>query len=111
MTRRATLLAALLLALAPAIALAQTPAKAYTPPRTPWGDPDLQGVWPGTEMVGVPVQRPREFGTRNVLTDDEFHARVQQAEKQQEIDTMDFDLATADTSNAGEVGSATSPPP
>ena len=20
----------------------------YTPPRTPWGDPDLQGVWPGT---------------------------------------------------------------
>src|SRR6185436_9245153 len=83
----------------------------YTPPRTPWGDPDLQGLWPGTEMVGVPLQRPREFGTRNVLTEAEFQARVQQAQRQQEIDTADFDLETADTTNAGEVGSATSPPP
>ena len=36
---------------------------AYTPPRTPWGDPDLQGIWPGTEMVGVPFERPEPFGT------------------------------------------------
>jgi hypothetical protein len=42
--------------LAPGVALfaalvpvAQTAAqKAWTPPKTPWGDPDLQGVWPGT---------------------------------------------------------------
>jgi hypothetical protein len=85
--------------------------KGYTPPRTPWGDPDLQGVWPGTEMVGVPLQRPKEFGTRNVLSDAEFAKRVEQAKHQLEIDTMDFDIDSADTSNAGEVGSATSPPP
>src|SRR5215216_1120227 len=83
----------------------------FVPPRTPWGDPDLQGVWPGTEMVGVPLQRPREFGTRSVLTESEFQSRVQQAARQQEVDTADFDLETADTTNAGEVGSATSPPP
>ncbi|HVS25099.1 MAG TPA: hypothetical protein VMU03_15320, partial [Gammaproteobacteria bacterium] len=29
----------------------------YKVPRTPWGDPDLQGKWPGTHLVGVPVQR------------------------------------------------------
>jgi hypothetical protein len=30
----------------------------WTTPRTPWGDPDLQGVWPGTAMMGVPMERP-----------------------------------------------------
>ena len=34
-----------------------SPAKTWTPPRTPWGDPDLQGVWPGTDFVGVPLVR------------------------------------------------------
>jgi hypothetical protein len=111
MTTRVTILGAAILALLPVIALAQTPGKTFTPARTPWGDPDLQGVWPGTEMVGVPMQRPKEFGTRNVLTEAEFHARVEQSQRQQEIDTMDFDVDTADTANAGAVGSATSPPP
>ena len=30
----------------------------YVAPRTPWGDPDLQGRWPGTSMMGVPMERP-----------------------------------------------------
>ena len=30
----------------------------YLVPRTPWGDPDLQGLWPGTAMMGVPMERP-----------------------------------------------------
>src|SRR6187401_1731251 len=30
----------------------------YVAPRTPWGDPDLQGLWPGTAMMGVPMERP-----------------------------------------------------
>ena len=31
-----------------------TPPKAtYTPPRTPWGDPDLQGVWDCRRGEGV----------------------------------------------------------
>src|SRR4051812_9412769 len=33
----------------------------YKTPRTPWGDPDLQGIWPGTDFVGVPLQRPASF--------------------------------------------------
>jgi hypothetical protein len=27
----------------------------YTAPRTPWGDPDLQGVWSSDDMEGVPI--------------------------------------------------------
>jgi hypothetical protein len=30
----------------------------WSVPRTPWGDPDLQGIWPGTAMMGVPMERP-----------------------------------------------------
>jgi hypothetical protein len=48
------------------------PAPGFVQPRTPWGDPDLQGFWPGVEMAGVPLQRPARFGTRNVLTDEDF---------------------------------------
>jgi len=46
----------------------------FTAPRTPWGDPDLQGVWSGRESLGVPLDRDVSYGTRNVLTDDEFEA-------------------------------------
>ena len=34
---------------------------AYTAPRTPWGDPDLQGMWPIDKLNGTPVQRPRDL--------------------------------------------------
>src|SRR5262245_31640209 len=94
------------------IAAAQSQsAKDFTPPRTPWGDPDLQGIWPGTSMVGVPLQRPQQFGDRNVLTDEEFQTRVREAKQTEENALADFDVNTADTRNAGSVGSATSPPP
>jgi hypothetical protein len=62
-------------------------------------------------MVGVPLQRPQQFGSRNVLTEDEFQARVKQAQQTDEDALADFDVTKADTRNAGAVGSATSPPP
>jgi hypothetical protein len=87
------------------------PAASYAPPKTPWGDPDLQGVWPGTASLGIPMQRARELGTRAVLTEQEYEARSRQLQKQLETDNAEFEIETADISNAGEVGSATSPPP
>ena len=51
---------------------AQPAAGNYTAPRTAWGDPDLQGKWPGTDMVGVPMQRDERLGLRNVRNDEEF---------------------------------------
>ena len=29
----------------------------YHVPRTSWGDPDLEGKWPSTRLIGVPLQR------------------------------------------------------
>jgi hypothetical protein len=62
---------------------------AYRTPRTPWGDPDLQGLWPGN--MGVPLQRPVEFGERSVLTDAEFARKEAQARSQAEADAREFD--------------------
>jgi hypothetical protein len=38
-------------------------------PRTPWGDPDLQGVW--DYWTFTPLERPKEFANKPVLTDEE----------------------------------------
>ena len=88
--------------------LAQAPGQV---PRTPWGDPDLQGVWTSEPELGVPFERAPELGDRQTLTDAEFEQRRTQAQKQLATDNAEFDLETADTANAGAVGSATSPPP
>ena len=64
--------------------------RTYAPAKTPWGDPDLQGVWPGTDMVGTPLERPANFGTRAVLTEQEYAQKVNQSKEQEEIDTAAF---------------------
>ena len=46
-----------------------------TSPRTPWGHPDLQGVWNFT--LNTPLERPAEFGERAELTDEEVAVRAQ----------------------------------
>jgi hypothetical protein len=52
----------------------------WAPPKTPWGHPDLQGIWTTDDMRGIPQQRPPEFGARQHLTDEEFEARGDQRE-------------------------------
>ncbi len=52
----------------------------WTPPKTPWGDPDLQGQWPAT--ANIPMQRPANLGNRAELTDAELAQRESQAKKQ-----------------------------
>jgi hypothetical protein len=34
---------------------------AYSPPPTPWGDPDLQGAYSNSDERGIPMNRPNEF--------------------------------------------------
>ena len=88
------LLFAIVMALAPLSVIAQTrgttgTSKPWSPPKTPWGDPDLQGLWPGQDMVGTPLERDRSFGTRAELTAEEFTKRVAFSEEQREIDTAE----------------------
>jgi hypothetical protein len=47
---------------------------AWQPPKTAWGEPDLQGTWPITHLIGIPFERPAALGERRELTDEEFAA-------------------------------------
>ena len=88
-----------------------TSAQGPAVPKTPWGDPDLQGTFSSEAELSVPFERQAQYGDRRFLTDAEYAQRRAQADKQLASDNADFDLETADRANAGAVGSATSPPP
>ncbi len=45
--------------------------------RTPWGDPDLQGIW--NSKTQTPLQRPAEYEGREFLTDEEVSVLEQQS--------------------------------
>jgi len=51
-------------------ALAQAPAPSATAPapvlKTPWGDPDLQGIW--TDETDTPLQRPAKYAAQEFFT-------------------------------------------
>ena len=47
--------------------------------RTPWGDPDLQGLWTGSTLT--PLERPSEFAGREFLTEEEAAALEQRADR------------------------------
>ena len=55
---------------------AKTTAGAAARFRTPWGDPDLQGIWDTDAMRSVPLERPTELGERAVLTNEELAERA-----------------------------------
>ena len=85
------------------------PAAGFVQPKTPWGDPDLQGFWPGVEMVGVPLQRPARFGTRNVLTEEEFEQRAREIKTEEESLLAEIDVFTADVTTPCAIRCPTSP--
>ncbi|HEY5665724.1 MAG TPA: hypothetical protein VIV64_03310 [Gammaproteobacteria bacterium] len=100
-------------ALTAGVALAQEPQydPNYEPPRTPWGDPDLQGTWPGTDYVGVPMERSEELGERNWLNEEEYQEEVARRERQAATDSAEFELEDAANTPGGAVGGPVSPPP
>ncbi len=50
-------------------------AEPYATPRTPWGEPDLQGIWTGNAAHGIPLERPAEAAENETLTPEEAAAR------------------------------------
>jgi hypothetical protein len=52
----------------------------YKPKKTGWGEPDLRGKWPIDNIASLPFQRPKNFGSRYYLTEEEYQARLKQAE-------------------------------
>jgi hypothetical protein len=57
------------------VALAPNQETKWTAARTPWGHPDIQGVWTSTGMRFVPLERARQLGTRGVLNEREAARR------------------------------------
>jgi len=78
---------------------APVPAGAQATPRTPWGDPDLQGTWTTDDTIGVPIQRPPALGHKLFLTDEDL---AEQARRQAEIRRAA--LAAAPAGGAAPVG-------
>ena len=57
---------------------AASQAEDWTVPRTPWGDPDLQGIWTN-ETIATSRQRPARFGERESLNAEEIAELERQA--------------------------------
>jgi len=75
-------------------ALAQTAkaapaAKSWTTPKTPWGDPDLQGTWTSDDCIGTPMNRPANFGDRAYYTEQELSERQNRLNAQQQNDLQE----------------------
>ena len=66
------LAAALVSAQAPAATPYTPPSSTYNPPRTPWGDPDLMGVWDYQSVIRM--QRPDSLAGKARFTDAEYEA-------------------------------------
>ncbi len=67
-------------------AIGQTVKTAPAAPKTPWGDPDLQGTWTSDDCIGTPLNRPANFGDRLSYTEQELAQRQSQLDKQQQND-------------------------
>jgi len=70
-------------------------AKPFTPPKTAWGDPDLQGLWPASAQI--PMQRPAALTKETSLSDAEIARRKEQFAKQAEQDNEEFAPANGGT--------------
>jgi hypothetical protein len=68
----------------------------YSPPRTPWGDPQLAGIYTNDDETGVPFERPAQFEGRRLedVTPQELAALNQQRNEQ-------FNAGVAGTEFAG----------
>ena len=70
--RSALVLATVTILVLSVIALAAQGTPAYTPPKTPWGEADLQGIWSGETLTRG--ERPAKFAGKPVLTPGEAEA-------------------------------------
>jgi hypothetical protein len=75
------------LALAPVTSHSQTTVKKSW--RTPWGHPDLRGIWTTDAEILVPLERPAQFGERAFLNDEELAKRAADAKRRAVDDKAD----------------------
>jgi len=59
------------------LTLSALPVAAQPAPRTPWGQPDLQGIWDFRTIT--PIERPEELGDQEFWTAEEVASQEQEA--------------------------------
>src|SRR5260221_12002196 len=78
--------------------MAQTPASpkpavkgapAAAGPKTSWGEPDLRGTYTTDNSIGVPFERPPQYGDRVTLTHEEVAAKERANNEQVAKDNND----------------------
>src|SRR6476646_7360454 len=60
--------------------------KPWTPPKTAWGDPDLQGVYNYATLT--PLERPAAYADKPVLTEQEAASYKTQSTDRQAANTL-----------------------
>lgn len=63
-------------------------ARGWVPPRTPDGQPDIQGLWNNIDSFFTPLQRPAKLGEKVAVTDDELRT-VLEEEATRKLDASD----------------------
>ncbi len=99
--RRLAILGALVTAVAVVPLMSEpAPGQDATGPRTPWGDPDLSGMWDFRTMT--PLERPSELAGKEVLTDEEAaeYERNKLRELDKDLRVSDGLTAVQDVRNA-----------
>lgn len=80
----------------------------YDVPRTPWGEPDLQGIWTGNASHGIPLERPEDVEDVADLTPEQAAARRERGtlgsiwgyEREWRDTTLGYDKAAPSTQAA-----------
>ena len=81
----------------------ETELKTYTVPKTPWGEPDLRGVW--NTATYTRLQRPEELGNKAFFTEEEAIAEYKKAaESDAEVDPRPAVPGLVGAELRGEVG-------
>ena len=79
------------------LATAQTrpAAPSYSPPKTPWGHPDISGIYTNKDETNTPLERPEQFKGRSA---EDFSAA--------DLDTLTRERQAAAAKIAGGIGGA-----
>src|SRR5262249_34439687 len=64
-------------------------AQSWTQPKTPWGDPDLQGTWTSDDCIGTPMNRPVNLGEKLYYTEEDLAQREGQLARQRQNDAQE----------------------
>jgi hypothetical protein len=77
---------------------AKPSAKSFTPPRTPDGQPDMQGIW--SNAILTPLERPADLKDKAFFTKEEASAYVKRTIEQNNKDKRDGSGTDADVARA-----------